>query len=256
MSLDRILISIITPCFSAEKYLLGTYASIKSQSHQNWEWIVVDDRSTDRSWEILYGLQQSDPRIRIFQNEINSGTAASRNRGIDEARGEFIAFLDADDEWTEEKLERQLGFMISSDEKFSCHDYFMMSEGGVVFQDVRAPFDIVTDKELRAFNPIATSFVMIKKSCIGHMRFDPNLRRRQDWVFWHEILKSSTKAVFLHEMLGKYRKDSANSISKNKFHMARLQWTIYRGYFKQNVLESVMSLVRYALYAFKKHYGN
>lgn len=252
--MNEILVSVITPCFTAEKYLENTFNCLLKQTHQNWEWIVVDDLSRDNSWLLLNKIASRDSRVRIYQNPKNSGASVSRNKGLDESRGEYVAFLDADDEWLESKLEVQLKFMIDNKIALSCHDYVMMSEQGENLRPVNSAFDLVSQVQLRAFNPIATSFVMLKKSAIGDLRFDPSLRRRQDWVFWYELLGRIGKGYFLHQHLGRYRKDSANSISSNKFKMAQLQWKIYREYFKQSYPEAVRSLIQYVSYGVKKHY--
>jgi len=248
------LVSIVTPCYNAEKYLSNTFRSLLSQSHENWEWIVTDDRSIDSSWSILQAIAGKDKRVRIFQNNSNSGASASRNNSLKESRGKYIAFLDADDEWFSKKIERQLRFMQENQASFTCHNYVMMTESGEDVKPVRSEFSTVTQFELRAFNPIATSFVMVKKEVIGELRFDLSLRRRQDWVFWYNILERVGKCYMIPEILGRYRKDSAHSISKNKFKMAQLQWMIYRKYFGLSWAEAMRSLYSYFRYGVTKHY--
>src|SRR5690606_921167 len=104
-------ISIITPCYNASKFLLETYESIKAQTYMDWEWIVVDDCSTDHSWEMLQKFSEEDTRVKIFQNEKNLGAAVTRNKCLAEAQGEYYAFLDSDDLWHQEKLKTQIEFM-------------------------------------------------------------------------------------------------------------------------------------------------
>lgn len=247
------LISIVSPCYKAEKYLESTYSSLKSQTHKNWEWLIVDDCSTDNSWEVLQKIAQTDQRVRIFRLSKNSGPSVCRNKGLDEAKGEYVSFLDADDQWLSTKLQRQLDFMESNQIKMSCHAYKIMSDDEVDLKDVTLP-KTVSLKRVSVYNPLATSFMMIKRESIGNTRFDESLRRRQDWVFWYALLKKIHICHNLNICLGRYRKDSVNSISKNKFHMAYLQWKMYRKYFKLSVLNSLCNFIRYACYGIRKHF--
>ena len=252
--MSETLISLITPCYNAEKYLAKTFLSLESQSYKNWEWIVIDDCSRDGSLALLQQIGDKDRRVRIFQNTINSGPSVSRNKGIDEARGEYIAFIDSDDEWFPEKLVSQLQFMQINHVGLTCHNYIIMSEKGVDIKPVRSEFSTVTKDLLQTFNPIATSFVMVKKEVIGKLRFDETLWRRQDWVFWYKLLERVEKCYIIPEILGRYRKDSVHSISKNKFKMAQLQWMIYRRYFNLTLFQSLMAFISYMKYGISKHY--
>src|SRR5690554_2489854 len=128
-------VSIITPNFNSSKYIESTYQSIKVQSYSNWEWIVVDDCSSDSSWDILTKISDKDRRVRVFKNEVNSGASVARNKGLDNSEGDFIAFLDIDDEWLPSKLEIQLDFMEREKVPVSCHSYMMMREDGEVFKE-------------------------------------------------------------------------------------------------------------------------
>lgn len=247
------LVSIITPVFNASKYLDQIFRCLQSQSHSDWEWLAVDDCSTDDSYNILQTCAMMDSRVNIFKNNKNSGPSHSRNCGLDHAQGEYIAFLDADDLWSPSKLERQILFMQEKGITFSCHDYGIISDSGNPIKTVHMPV-VVTSKELEAYNPLATSFIMIKKSVLNAKKFDPNLRRRQDWVFWYHIAKAGNQCISLNENLGKYRKDSVHSISRNKFYMAFIQWNMYRTYFHQGFFRSLISFIRYAFYGTTKHY--
>src|SRR5687768_7890706 len=116
-------VSIITPVYNANRYIDNTYKSVSAQTHTDWEWLIIDDRSTDDSWKKISDIQKIDKRIKVFQNATNSGPSHSRNVGLENASGEYISFLDADDEWLPEKLSTQLSFMIEQKCSISCHSY-------------------------------------------------------------------------------------------------------------------------------------
>ena len=105
------LISIITPNYNCARFIAQTIESVLAQTHTDWEMLIVDDCSTDGSYEIALEYAARDPRIKVMRNERNSGAAVSRNRALDAAQGEYIAFLDSDDLWEPCKLERQIAFM-------------------------------------------------------------------------------------------------------------------------------------------------
>ena len=247
------LISIITPVYNAEKYIREVYQSITSQTHTNWEWIAVEDCSTDQSWTVLEEIAKSDLRVRLFRNNQNSGAAAARNTGLENTLGEYIAFLDADDKWVETKLEKQLQFMKVNNVAFCCHNYDMIDEAGAFIKPIKVPNRVVLN-DLVAYNPLGISFVMIKSELGIKTRFDASLKRRQDWVFWYHLIQQADVCLSLPDVLGSYRKDSIHSISKNKVHMALLQWKMYRTYFHLNFFKSVISFIKYAVYGITKHY--
>lgn len=112
--LEKGLVSIVTPCYNAERYIADTIASVQAQTYTKWEMMVVDDCSTDNSAEVIKRLAREDSRIKYFKTDKPSGSPTKpRNIALDKARGEYIAFLDADDLWLPQKLEEQLAFMTS-----------------------------------------------------------------------------------------------------------------------------------------------
>ena len=116
---NSFLVSIVVPVYNAEKFLKDTIKTVTNQTYENWELLLVDDCSTDKSVKIIMEYQQKDKRIKLFLNSKNSGAAISRNKGIEESRGRYIAFLDADDLWEPKKLEKQVAFMQEKDCAFS-----------------------------------------------------------------------------------------------------------------------------------------
>jgi teichuronic acid biosynthesis glycosyltransferase TuaG len=119
----RPLVSIITPCYNSAPFISQTIESVLAQTYQNWEMIIIDDCSTDTSYEIISGFARKDPRIKVYHLEQNGGAAMCRNKAIEISHGEYLAFLDSDDLWLPEKLEKQLTFMQKNNADFSFTEY-------------------------------------------------------------------------------------------------------------------------------------
>jgi glycosyltransferase involved in cell wall biosynthesis len=124
------LVSIITPCYNSARFISETIESVLSQTYQNWEMLIVDDCSTDASYEIVLEYAAKDKRIKAYRMEHNSGAAACRNKAIELSQGEYVAFLDSDDLWLPEKLEKQLQFMQDHNADFSFTEYEHIDEEG------------------------------------------------------------------------------------------------------------------------------
>ena len=135
------LVSIITPVYNAEKYLEETILSVINQSYKNWELLLIDDCSTDKSYEIIQEYLKIDKRIKYLKNERNSGPAITRNRGLENSKGEYIAFLDSDDFWKEDKLKNQINFM-KENNIFMCHGIINDGRKGNMLKK------IITEQEL------------------------------------------------------------------------------------------------------------
>lgn len=248
-------VSIITPCYNSEFYLRETYNTVSAQTHTSWEWIVVDDCSTDASWKILTELSKSDSRVKIFKNTQNGGAAVTRNNCLDNASGDYIAFLDSDDLWSKEKLEKQLSFAEKNQIDYTYHNYNTVdSDGNVLKEQSIAPS--VHQYDLYKFNPFATSSIMINRSTIesNNIRFRNHLRRRQDYFFWFDAIGVSNKARGLEENLSSYRIFGGDSLSANKKKMALIQWQLYRTEFKLNIVQSVYYFIHYAVHGLKKYF--
>lgn len=122
------LVSIIMPSYNTAQYIEKTIESVMEQTYTNWELIIVDDCSSDNTEKIVKGIK--DERIKFFKNERNSGAAISRNRALQLAKGRWIAFLDSDDIWVPEKLEKQIAFMEDNNIAFSYTNYEIIDESG------------------------------------------------------------------------------------------------------------------------------
>lgn len=223
-------VSIITATYNSDKFIIATYESIKSQTLTDWEWLITDDCSSDKTKEFLNKIQSEDSRVRVFHNAVNSGAAISRNCSISHATGEYLAFIDSDDLWVKEKLSEQISFMEKYDYGFSFTGYKLMDESGVLINKY-----IDVDRRKKSFN---YRDMLLKKATLGCStvilkcdRFDdlmmPDIRTGQDYALWLKILKNGGAAFLLDKPLMHYRIVS-NSISRNKIKKAKRQWSIYR----------------------------
>ena len=220
-------VSIICPVYNTELYLEETIASVMQQSHIHWELLlVIDAKSSDQSLKLAQKWAYQEPRIRCLQSESNLGVAHNRNFGIQQAKGEFIAFLDSDDLWHPQKLEKQILFMKSQTLDFSYHSYQQMSEKGQILPLIRKAPPQVTYSDLLKTNSLGCLTIMIRTAVLKQYSFQPHLPH-EDFLLWLEILKQIPKAHGLNEILAYYRV-LPHSRSGDKKRAARDRWNIYR----------------------------
>ena len=198
------LVSIITPTYNCAKFIEETIRSVQSQTHQNWEMIISDDCSTDNTREVIAPYLESDPRIKYICNEKNSGAAITRNNALRIAKGRWIAFLDSDDLWLPEKLERQIAFMEKNNYSFSYHEYTEISEDGVDLG-----IHVSGRKKVSIFGMYACCWpgcltVMYDQTKIGVIQIN-NIRKNNDTAMWLKVIKKSN-CYLLEESLAKYRR--------------------------------------------------
>lgn len=244
---EFMLISVVTPTFNSLRFIDSTYLTIVNQSHENWEWVITDDCSSDGTYEYVCELAKIDHRIRVFRNETNSGAAVSRNNSISNVKGDYISFLDADDLWSQDKLELQLKYMIDNNVDFSFTAYKLIDEyahdlGKTVDTHQNRP--LTYHDMLKKKATLGCSSVMIKTSTFHDYRM-PLLRTGQDYAFWLKILKNGHNAYPIPIVLMNYRIVS-DSISRNKFRKAKRQWQIYRKIEKLNFFNSLFNFCFYA----------
>lgn len=249
---EEILISIITPVYNCEKLLPSTIESVLNQTYKNWELLLVDDCTPDNSAKVIEKYAKEDERIKYFKLEKNSGAAIARNKGLSEAKGRFIAYLDADDLWKPEKLEKQLNFMLENKYGFSCTDYEKIDENGKSLNKVvKIPKKVDYNLFLRN-TIIQTVGVMVDTQITGKKLLEmPNIRRRQDAATWCQLLKNGYDCYECPENLSYYRVVS-NSLSSNKFKAVKMNWYWYRKIEKLPLWKACYCFVGYAFNAVKK----
>ncbi|HUB91327.1 MAG TPA: glycosyltransferase family 2 protein [Dyella sp.] len=246
------LVSVIMPVYNAEAWLQRTIESVLVQSHTYLELIAVDDRSHDRSASMLDAYAAADARVQVLHQPANSGVAAARNAGMAAAKGNYIAFLDADDWWHPAKLERQLASMRTSGALVSYAAYWRVAEDGRVLSKVMPPPQ-VDWRDMLASNFIGTLTGMYARS-LGDVPFQRI--GHEDYVFWLEQVRRAGKAVRVEspEPLAWYLVRE-RSLSANKWRAASWQWDVYRKVEKLGLMQSVAYMARYARHAVIKRRG-
>lgn len=246
------LISIITPVYNCENLIEETILSVLNQTYQNWEMILVDDCSQDNSAKIIKKYAKIDTRIKYFKLEENSGAAIARNRGLKESTGRFVAYLDSDDLWRKEKLEKQIKFMLENKYGFTCTDYEKIDEeGNSLNKIIKIPSKVNYNLYLRN-TIIQTVGVMVDTKITGKdLLIMPNIRRRQDAATWCQLLRSGFDCYEVPENLSYYRVVN-NSLSSNKFKAAKGTWFLYRNIEKLPLWKASFCFVGYASNAVKK----
>ena len=246
------LVSIITPMYNSEKFIDATIQSVQSQTYQDWEMIIVDDASTDRSIEIVKKIMSNEPRLQLKQLVDNLGPAHTRNNGIKLAKGRFLAFLDSDDLWHKDKLEKQIKFMQKNEYAFTFTGYEKIDEKGKKIGNILPFKGQVTYHDLLKSNHIGCLTAMIDLKILGYKMYMPDIKKRQDQGLWLEILKEIDKAYCLYEILGQYR-IREGSISVNKIDNLKYQWKLYRNIEKINMVKSFYYMTFYAFYGMRKY---
>jgi glycosyltransferase involved in cell wall biosynthesis len=234
------LVSIITPLYNSEKFIEETIQSVLNQTYSNWEMIIVNDCSTDNGVDILKKYSEKDNRIKLIQLIKNGGGAVARNRAIEEAKGKYIAFLDSDDLWKPEKLEKQIKFMKENSYSFTFTKYQQMNENGEKLEKYIEVPKTLNYKQALLKNPIGCLTVIYDSEKLGKV-YLPLIRKRQDYALWLKILKSGVTGYGLNENLAYYRLRE-NSISSNKVDLIKYQWKLYREIEKLNIFESIFYL--------------
>ncbi|GAB3058566.1 glycosyltransferase family 2 protein [Virgibacillus ainsalahensis] len=239
------LISVITPAYNAEKFIKETIQSVIDQTYSNWEMVIVDDRSKDRTVERIKEMQEHDGRIKLVELEENSGSAVARNTAIQNAKGRYLAFLDSDDSWMPEKLEKQLTFMQELGIAFSFTKYVRTLEDGTPTNATTSAPATVSYDALMKRCVIGCLTVMLDREKIGQVEM-VNIRTRQDYALWLDLTRRGYLAYGMSEVLAKYRVVE-NSISSNKWRAAKQNWRVFRDVEKQSLTKSMWYFANYAV---------
>ncbi|MDO4285951.1 MAG: glycosyltransferase family 2 protein [Eubacteriales bacterium] len=270
------MISIIVPVYRAEQYIEQTIETVVRQTYRDWELLLVDDCSPDHSAAVIeaaiarYEAQKREQaqqksggsgntvsaslaygasgQIRLIRKQVNEGAARARNTGLEQARGRYIAFLDADDLWDPEKLEKEMRFMRENDAGFVYTSYQFGDENGVPTGKVARARRVLSYREALAQTIIFTSTVLIDTEKIGRELIRMPEIASEDTATWWRILQSGVCACGLDEPLAIYRRPP-RSLSSNKGKAVRRIWGLYRQIAGLGRAASLFYLVQWAWHA-------
>jgi len=229
------LVSIIMPSYNTARYISDSIKSVQAQTHTNWELLIVDDCSTDDSVAVIRSF--ADPRIILLQNEKNSGAAISRNYALREARGKWIAFLDSDDTWSPEKLEKQIGFMKDNGYAFTFTDYRICLDGQWLPYICTGPV-VVNKRRMYDYCYFSTITVMYDRERIGLIQI-ADLRKNNDYAMWLQAIEKSN-AYRLPECLSVYNKHDGSISSGSKVKLIKWHYLLFRKGLGKNPLVSAI----------------
>ena len=245
------LVSVIVPVHNAEAFLKDTVDSILKQTYENLEIMLVDDASKDSSREMIKEYEVLDERVKPLILEDNVGVADARNKGIEAAKGQYIAFLDSDDIWLPTKLEEQISFMEKNNFGFTCTGYEFIDEGGTKIGKHVEVEPSVNYKDLLKQNTIGCLSVVIDREKIPNIHM-PKIHH-EDYVTWLSILKQGHSAYGLNKVLALYRR-RATSLSGNKLKSAMWTWNILKNVEQIPLPKAVFYFSNYAIKNINKHF--
>ena len=232
------LVSIVTPSYNAENYIEETIRSVVEQSYENWELLIVDDISTDGTLDIIKRYANEDKRIKYYVLKEKGGASLARNKAIRESNGKYIAFLDADDVWKADKLEKQVEFMEKYDYDFTYHNYELINEKSERLSVLRkAPQKISYVRALIGCS-IGCLSVIYNVERVGKVQIK-RLDKRNDDALWFKILEKCKVGYLLDENLALYRVGNASLSSGSKVKLLKYHYKLYREAQEYSVLASL-----------------
>lgn len=236
------LVSVVMPTYNCGKYIEEAIQSVINQSITDWELWIIDDCSNDNTEEIVKFYTDKYSSINYYKLIENGGPAVARTEGIKRATGKYVAFLDSDDLWTSDKLEKQISFMESVGAKFSATAYAQMDESGKAIGVVCVPPRKMNYRKcIRLSNPIGNLTVMYNQEELGNFQV-PLIKKRNDFALWLQILKKTDYCYGMEDILGCYRIGRANSVSSNKLAQAKYHWQLYHEIEKHSFIRSCFEM--------------
>jgi len=248
------LVSIIMPSYNTERFILQAIESVQKQTYQTWELIIVDDCSNDNTESIVQPYLK-DTRIHYMKNDNNSGAAISRNRALREAKGRWIAFLDSDDIWASNKLEKQIDFMKRHGYSFSYTDYEETNEAGEKTGIKITGPKRITQRGMFNYCWPGCLTVMYDAKKIGLIQIK-NIKKNNDYAMWLKICKKEN-CYLLDEYLAEYRKGRTGSISNNNYrNLVKWHYQLYKYAEEMSSIRSIIMTGRniiFGIYKKKKY---
>jgi teichuronic acid biosynthesis glycosyltransferase TuaG len=246
------LVTVVMPYFKKKNYVITSIKSVLAQTYKNFELIIVYDDEDMTDLEIIENIKKKDARIKIIVNSKNLGAGPSRNKAIEIARGDFLAFLDSDDIWEKKKIEIQIKFMLDNNFDFSSTSYFIIDEFDNII-DFRRTREIVSFSTLLKSCDVGLSTVMLKRKLITAESQFVGLKTKEDFVLWLNITKKNINIYGIDQGLCSWRKIK-KSLSTNVFQKLFDGFLVYNKYMKFNLLKSLYYLAILSINYLKKRY--
>lgn len=244
MNMDKV--SIILPLYNSEEYIGQTIESVLNQDYKNWELIIMNDASTDKSLDIVNEYARSDSRIHVYSLPENKGVGPARNAAIKYAQGRYLAFIDADDLWAENKLSRQIFFMRKHNAGLSHTAFACLTKDGYLRNSGPINVDECIDmKRYMKTSQIGMSTVMIDREKIKETKFPDDRKLCEDARLWMQYLRQGEKFYGLNEILSLYRL-RPGQLSRHKHKMA---WSAFKRFMSEKSISPLERISCYALYA-------
>lgn len=244
-------VSIVTPSYNSEEFIEMTIMSVIEQTYKDWEMIIVDDKSFDDSNKIIERYIEKDNRIKLIKLDNSSGPAVARNTAIENAKGRYIAFLDSDDLWSHDFLEKSINFIFKNEYSFICSSYVLKSEN---LEEEFSKF-IVPEKvnffDLLKSNSVSCLTAIYDTEYLGKC-YMPLIKKRQDLGLWLTILEKTDYCYGISEPLAIYRQRK-NSVSSNKLVAAKYTWQLYFSLQNINIFEKFYYFSIYMINGLRKY---
>jgi teichuronic acid biosynthesis glycosyltransferase TuaG len=243
------LVSVITPAWNAEDTIAATIGSVRTQTMADWEMLIADDGSCDRTAAVVEKLRGEDPRLRLIRCRKTGGPARARQAALDAAGGRYLAFLDSDDLWLPGKLEKQIAFMAAKRAALSYTSFRRINEDGTRVGRLRRVPASLSYSQLLRNTAIATLTAMVDRSLVGELVMTD--AGYDDFCLWLSILRRGHTAYGLGEDLARYRV-RGHSVSSRPLRSAGWVWNIYRNVERLSWPYSVWCLANFAVRASAK----
>lgn len=247
-------VSIIMPLFNSEHFLGESITSVLSQTYENWQLIIVDDVSTDNSYQIAKRYAKEDQRINLYKMAAKSknGALDVRNECLSHVKGRYIAFLDSDDLWSPTFIEEQLKFLQENNTGFVCSAFNRMTPTKSV---PYFPPKIATYKDILKTDSIGCLTAFYDTHIIGKVVLMPkNSYKREDWACFLQVIKLNNGVIYGNQkVLATYR-IHGSSVSSKKIKMVKYQFNVYRNVEKLGIFKSFYYLCCWAIAGIKKYH--
>lgn len=246
-------VSVVVPVYHAKEYIEETMNCVMAQTYKDWELLLIVDGPQDPTIEVIqkYIEAHPDAQIRLLIQDKNQGAALARNRGVQESHGRYIAYLDADDLWVPQKLEKELEFLRKKDAAFAFTGYEFADENAKGTGKVVSVPEKLTYKEALKNTTIFTTTVMFDTEKIDKALLEMPNMKSEDTALWWKVLRNGYIAYGLNENLALYRRPAV-SLSSNKLIAIKRIWNLYRQAEKLSIPYSCYNFCFWAVRAVRR----